>query len=99
MANLAPEPKQVSFTVHHSLVRLPAAGFVPRRFDVRIGGFPTQVVDFAAPLGADVVQDFANRFRLEKVDPAAPRSRVKKPIVFYVDRNAPEPIRTALVGA
>ena len=97
VANIAPEPKQVSFTVHHSLVRLPATGFAPRKFDVRIGGFPTQVVDFAAPLGADVVQDFANRFRLEKVDPAAPRSRVKKPIVFYVDRNAPEPIRTALV--
>ena len=42
------------------------------------------------------MQDLANRFRLEKVDPAAPRSRVKKPIVFYIDRSAPEPIRTAL---
>jgi hypothetical protein len=44
-----------------------------------------------------VVHDFANRFRLEKVDRAAPRSRVRKPIVFYVDLNAPEPIRSALV--
>lgn len=36
------------------------------------------------------------RFRLEKTDPAAAVSTVKKPIVFYVDRAAPEPIRTAL---
>jgi hypothetical protein len=43
------------------------------------------------------VQDLANRFRLEKLDPSAPRSRVKKPIVFYIDNAAPEPIRTALL--
>ena len=97
VSNIAPEPKQVSFTVHHSFVRLPAPGFVPRRFDPRIGGFSTQAVDFAVPLGGDVVYDYANRFRLEKVDPAAPRSPVKKPIIFYVDRNAPEPIRSALI--
>ena len=43
-----------------------------------------------------MVYDLANRFRLEKADPAAARSPVKKPIVFYIDRGAPEPIRTAL---
>ncbi len=37
------------------------------------------------------------RFRLEKTDPNAARSRVVKPIVFYVDRAAPEAIRTALI--
>jgi hypothetical protein len=30
------------------------------------------------------------------VDPAAARSAVKKPIMFYIDRSAPEPVRTAL---
>jgi hypothetical protein len=30
------------------------------------------------------------------MDPAAARSPVKKPIVFYIDRSAPEPVRTAL---
>ncbi len=92
--NIVPEPRKVSFTVHHSFVRLPAPGFVPRAFDPRLGGFATQVVDFSAPLGAPVVRDLANRFRLEKTDPAAARSRVKKPIVFYLDRNTPEPIRS-----
>ena len=97
VTNIAPDPRQVSFTVHHSFVRLPGPGFVPRAFDPRIGGFSTQVVDYRAPLGQDVVRDVANRFRLEKTDPGAARSRVKKPIVFYLDRAAPEPIRSALL--
>lgn len=95
--NIVPEPKKVSLTVHHSFVRLPEPGFEPRYYDPRLGGFSTQAVDFSAPLGAPVVYDLANRFRLEKVDPAAPRSRVKKPIVYYLDRNTPEPIRSALL--
>ncbi len=97
VSNIAPESKHVSFTVHHSFAALPAPGFVPRVFDARIGGFQTQAVDYGRPLGQDVVTDVANRFRLEKTDPAAARSAVKKPIVFYIDRNAPEPIRAALV--
>lgn len=95
--NIVPDPQKVTLTVHHSFVRLPEPGFVARRFDPRLGGFSTQVVDFSAPLGAPVVYDLANRFRLEKIDPAAPRSRVKKPIIFYLDRNTPEPIRSALL--
>ncbi len=95
--NIVPEPRKVTLTVHHSFVRLPEPGFAPRRFDPRLGGFATQAVDFSAPLGAPVVTDFANRFRLEKLDPDAPRSRVKKPITFYLDRNTPEPIRSSLL--
>lgn len=94
---IAPDGRQVSFTVHHSLIRLPAAGFAPRRFDIRSGAHGTQVYDFGTPLGADVALQFANHFRLDKLDPGAARSRVKKPIVFYIDSSAPEPIRTALV--
>lgn len=93
---IAPDGRQISFVVHHSLVRLPEPGYQPRRFDVRAGGFATQAFDFGTPLGQDVVYQLANRFRLEKVDPAAARSRVKKPIVYYIDSAAPEPIRQAL---
>ncbi|TPE62188.1 DUF5117 domain-containing protein [Sandaracinobacter neustonicus] len=95
--NIAPDPRQISLTVRHSFVRLPEAGYAPRRFDPRGGSFATQVVDFAAPLGSPVVYELANRFRLEKTDPTAARSRVKKPIIFYIDNAAPEPIRTALL--
>ncbi|WP_294392063.1 zinc-dependent metalloprotease [uncultured Sphingomonas sp.] len=93
---IAPDGRQVSFTVHHSLIRLPAPGFVPRAFDIRSGAHATAVYDFGLPLGQPVVRHYANHFRLEKVDPAAPRSAVKKPIIFYIDSAAPEPIRSAL---
>jgi len=95
--NIVPDPRKVTLSVHHSFVRLPSPGFKPLAFDPRLGGFSTQVVDFGAPLGAAVVKDLANRFRLEKTDPAAPRSRVKKPIVYYIDRNTPDAIRPALL--
>ncbi len=38
-----------------------------------------------------------SRHRLEKIDPTAARSRVKKPIVYYIDNAAPEPVRSALI--
>jgi len=94
--NIAPDPHQISLIVHHSLVRLPAPGFKPRRFDPRMSAFGVQAVDFAAPLGDPVVYDLVSRFRLEKTDPTAARSTVRKPIVFYIDNAAPAPIRDAL---
>ncbi|QNE33443.1 DUF5117 domain-containing protein [Sphingomonas sp. NBWT7] len=94
--NIAPDPRQFTLVVRHSFVALPAAGYVPRTFDPRGGSFSTQILDFGAPLGRQIVRNLANRFRLEKTDPAAERSRVKNPIVFYIDNAAPEPIRTAL---
>jgi hypothetical protein len=94
--NIAPASGNVTFTVRHSLIALPEPGYVPRRFDPRAGSFGTQVVDFNAPLGGQVVYELANRFRLDKTDPTAVRSTVKKPITFYIDRAAPAPIRTAL---
>lgn len=97
VANIVPERGNASFVVRHSLVALPEPGYQPRRFDPRAGSFGMQVVDYNAPLGRPLVYELATRFRLEKTDPAAPRSPVRRPIVFYIDRAAPEPIRTALV--
>ncbi len=94
---IAPEPHAVTLVQHQSLIRLPGPGFVPRRADPRTGTFSELVADYGAPLSSPVVYRLATRFRLEKTDPAAARSPVKKPIVFYVDRAAPEPIRSALV--
>jgi hypothetical protein len=93
----APSPGAVTFVQHHSFVRLPDAGYHPREFDPRAASYPVTFLDYAAPLAAPVDKRWISRFRLEKVDPAAPRSRVKKPIVFYVDSGAPEPVRSALV--
>ncbi|MDP3403534.1 MAG: zinc-dependent metalloprotease [Brevundimonas sp.] len=94
---IAPDARLATFTVRHSFIRLPDTGFVPRPYDPRTGALSTLITDFSAPLDAPVVSRVANRFRLVKTDPAAARSTVVEPIVFYVDRAAPEPIRSALV--
>jgi len=43
------------------------------------------------------VKRFAARHRLAKKDPSAAISEPVKPIVYYLDRGAPEPIRSALL--
>ena len=94
---IVPEAHLVTFVEHHSLIRLPEPGFVPRLADPRTGAIASVVTDYSAPLGDAVIYRLAHRFRLQKTDPAAARSPVVKPIVFYVDRAAPEPIRSALL--
>jgi hypothetical protein len=95
---IVPDGRALTLGVHHSFIRLPAPGFASRAHDPRTGT-SAQVLfaDYAAPLDRPTVQRLVRRFRLEKTDPSAARSRVKKPIVFYVDRGAPEPIRSALI--
>lgn len=97
VANISPDAKRMTLKVRHSFVKLPEPGYEPRVFDPRSGGNALQFLDFAAPLGEPIVQQYALRFRLEKTDPAAAVSPVKKPIIFYMDPAAPEPIRTALM--
>jgi hypothetical protein len=97
IGDISPDPRRVSVIIHHSFIRLPGPGFVSRQFDIRTGTIPTQVYDFKKPLGDQLVLQLANRFRLEKIDPTAARSKVKKPIIFYIDNAAPEPVRSALL--
>ncbi len=92
-----PSPDAVTLVQHHSLLRLPDDGYHTRRFDPRAGSFAVTFSDYAAPLGAPIEKRFIVRHRLEKVNPRAARSKVKEPIVYYVDRGAPEPIRSALM--
>ncbi len=82
---------------HHSFVELPDGNYKPRRMDPRSGFFGVSYLDFSAPFGTDVRTRFINRHRLEKKDPDAAMSEPVKPIIYYVDPGAPEPIRTALI--
>ncbi|HVI05378.1 MAG TPA: zinc-dependent metalloprotease, partial [Sphingomicrobium sp.] len=95
MSNILPGDNTLSVIERHSLIALPEPGYVKRTdpYGYSIG---RQQVDFSRPLGAPIVSDLARRFRLEKVDPAAARSPVRKPIVFYVDRGMPPAIRDAV---
>lgn len=87
----------LSFVQHHSLVRLPAPGYVPREADPRAGALAVAFRDVAAPLAETGERRWVVRHRLEKVDPAADRSPVRQPIVYYVDRAIPEPARSAVL--
>ena len=92
-----PTPDSVSLRQRHSLVALPEPGYEPRAFDPRSGCFSVAFADYAAPLDAALETRWIVRHRLEKQDPSAAKSKPKKPIVYYVDRGAPEPVRSALV--
>ncbi len=94
---VTPDPEAVTLVLHQALVTLPDDGYKPRENDPRMGSFAVRFVDYAAPLDKPIVHYWTVRHRLEKTDPTAARSPVKKPIVYYVDRGAPEPIRSALI--
>lgn len=93
----AADGRVFTLTQHHSFVRLPDDGFKPREFDARIGDIDVPFYDFSAKLDEPVVRRFAQRFRLERKDAALKSGPVKKPIVFYIDPGAPEPVRQALL--
>jgi hypothetical protein len=94
---VAPTPEAVTVRQRHSFVALPPPGYQPRRSDPRAGFFGISFFDYATPVGEEVVQRYISRHRLEKRDPTAAVSEPVEPIVYYVDRGAPEPIRSALV--
>ncbi len=92
-------PDLTSFTVHlhHSMIRLPDDGYTPIPYDSRTGLIGAKFKNFATPIGEPLTMAYARRFRLQKKDPHATISEAVKPIVYYVDRGAPEPIRSALI--
>jgi len=92
-----PSPQSLTVREHHSLVELPDASYTPRRLDPRVGLFAVEFYDYASPFTEPIEKRWITRHRLEKKDPAAAVSEPVKPIVYYVDNGAPEPIRSALV--
>ncbi|WP_440958698.1 zinc-dependent metalloprotease [Oceanicaulis sp. LC35] len=93
----APFAEAVTLTVHHSFIALPEAGYETRASDPRGGAFEMTRYDMATPLDAPLERGFAQRHRLERVDPNAASGPVVEPIVYYVDRGAPELIQQALI--
>lgn len=94
---VAPSADAVTVRQRHSFVRLPPDGYRPRSFDPRAPSSGPSFKDYAKPLDVDMDVRWIGRHRLEKQDPNAPLSEAKEPIVYYVDRGAPEPVRSALV--
>jgi len=97
IGDVTPSPEALTVRQHFSLIELPDANYKPRALDPRAGFFGVSFVDFATPFGKDVVTRYISRHRLQKRDLTAAVSEAVKPIVYYVDRGAPEPIRSALI--
>ena len=97
LRSVTPNSQAVTVREHVSFVELPPAGFKPRVNDPRAGFFGIQYMDFATPISEPVVRRYIDHHRLQKKDPSAAMSEPVKPIVYYVDRGAPEPVRSALI--
>jgi hypothetical protein len=90
-----PDPHTLSIREHHSFVAMPAPGYEPREQDPRVGFSSGSFQDFSQPYDRPLMRYLVNRWRLQKKDPNAAISEPVKPIVFYLDRAIPEPVRSA----
>jgi len=94
---VTPSPESITVREHHSFVQLPPPGYKPRVYDPRSSFFGIAYKDYATPVSEPIVKRFTARHRLEKKDPKAAMSEPVQPIIYYLDRGAPEPIRSALL--
>ena len=90
-----PDPHALSVREHHSFVAMPAPGYEPLEQDPRVGFSSTSLQDFSQPYDQPLTRYLVQRWRLQKKDPNAALSEPVKPIVFYLDRAIPEPVRSA----
>jgi hypothetical protein len=97
VGDVAASDEAASLRVHHSFIELPDDGFRPRWDDPRAGYITQGYQDRSARLEEPLERRFVLRHRLEKTDPAAAVSAVRKPIVYYLDPGTPEPVRSALL--
>jgi hypothetical protein len=94
---IVPDGRAFTLRQHVTLHRLPDGGFRPRALDPRVGYFGITFHDFANPIQEPLVERWAARHRLERVNPRDASSPFRDPIVYYVDRGIPEPLRSATV--
>ncbi len=95
--SVTPTSTAITLRQHHSFVQLPDDKYQPRVFDPRAGYFPLSYQDYATPIDEPLVKRFITRHRLQKKKPNAAISEPIEPIVYYLDRGAPEPVRSALM--
>jgi hypothetical protein len=95
--SVTPSSDAVTVRMHHSLVELPDDKYEPRVYDPRSGYNALSYYDYATPIDQPIVKRFVRRHRLEKKDPSAAISEAVEPIIYYLDRGTPEPVRSALL--
>jgi len=95
VAQIVPEGRSFTLRQHISLLKLPDEGYRPRVLDPRAGFFGITFKDYAQPIQNPLEVRWIARHRLERVDPNDPDSPIRNPIVYYIDRGIPEPVRSA----
>lgn len=101
LPEVVPDPGQATVHIHHSFIRLPDEGYTPLPYDPRSGyiepGSYSHFKDYASAIDQPLAQAYTPRHRLRKKNPEAAVSEAVDPIVYYVDRAVPEPVRSALI--
>jgi hypothetical protein len=92
-------PTSSAMTLHQrvSFIKAPDSNFELRKNNPGSAFFGLSYYDYAVPIDRSIVQRFVGRHRLEKKNPEAELSEAVEPIVYYVDRAMPEPIRSAII--
>ncbi len=94
VAEVVPTAQAVTVREHVSLVELPDNNYQPRPLDPRVGFFGISFYDYSSPFTEPIEKRWISRHRLQKKDASG---EPVKPIIYYVDNGAPEPVRSALV--
>ena len=104
LRTVTPDADTITVHQHHSFVRLPEPGYEPLPYDPRSGysdpssgWYMPLHHDYATPFDEPLRQPLTPRHRLTKRDPDAASSEAVEPIIYYVERGTPEPIRSALI--
>ena len=95
--SVTPDASAVTVNQHHSFVELPDDNYSPRKYDPRSGSWQMSYLDYSTPVSEPIAKRFIYRHRLEKKNPEAVISEAVEPIVYYLDRGTPEPVRSALL--
>lgn len=94
---IAPDPTAVTLRMHQSFVELPDGNYKPRKFDPRSSFNLFSYMDFSSPMDQPLTKRFSRRHRLFKKDPKAAMGEAVEPIVYYIDRGAPDKVKQALI--
>ncbi|WP_296637022.1 zinc-dependent metalloprotease [Polaribacter sp.] len=95
--SVTPDASAVTVNQHHSFVELPDNNYKPRKFDPRSGSYQMSYLDYSTLVNESLEKRFIYRHRLAKKNPNAAMSEPIDPIIYYLDRGTPEPVRSALL--
>ena len=97
LRSVSPDFETFSVRTRHSFVKLPGGGYKPRKFDPRAGYGAMTFYDYASPIEEDLHVKYIRRHRLIKKYPNQEISEAVEPIIYYLDRGVPEPVKSALI--